>query len=195
MTDYKALDREGRGLLLAATAKICQQNGKWIVPSQSEGGQKYTVDPSEQSPHCNCPDFELRGCDCKHIIAVRIVRQRELFADGSETVTETVSIATATVRKTYPQQWPAYNRAQTSEKEIFQALWLRCVPGLKSRHAQRPDGLASRWATPCSRSASKCFQRCRVVASCPTCAMHTPRGISAPSRTLTRSSITWRTRT
>jgi transposase len=45
-----------------------------------------------------------------------------LFTDGSETVTETVSIAAATVRKTYAQNWPTYNRAQTSEKEIFQTL-------------------------------------------------------------------------
>jgi transposase len=93
-----------------------------MVPSQSEAGNKYTVDPSEQSPHCNCPDHELHGCVCKHIYAVRYVIQRELFTDGSETVTETVSIAAATVRKTYAQNWPTYNRAQTSEKEIFQTL-------------------------------------------------------------------------
>jgi hypothetical protein len=50
MTDWKLLDRENRGLLLAATAKIVQSGDRWIVPSQSEGGQKYVVDPDEQSP-------------------------------------------------------------------------------------------------------------------------------------------------
>jgi transposase len=121
MTDWKSLDRESRGALLAATAKIAQRGGLWTVPSQSEAGNKYTVDPSEQSPHCNCPDHELHGCVCKHIYAVRYVIQRELFTDG-ETVTETVSIEAATVRKTYAQNWPTYNRAQVSEKETFQSL-------------------------------------------------------------------------
>ncbi len=46
--------------------------------------------------------------------------QRELDFDG-KTVTETVSV-TKTVRRTYPQQWPSYNAAQTNEKDRFQVL-------------------------------------------------------------------------
>src|SRR5205807_5108319 len=42
-------------------------------------------------------------------------------ADGSTTVTETVTV-TATKRKTYPQNWKAYNAAQTQEGDKFQAL-------------------------------------------------------------------------
>jgi transposase len=102
-----------------------------MVPSQSEAGNKYTVDPSEQSPHCNCPDHELHGCVCKHIYAVRYVIQRELFTDGSETVTEIVSIEAATVRKTYAQNWPTYNRAQTTEKETFQELLAALCDGIQ----------------------------------------------------------------
>ena len=48
------------------------------------------------------------------------VIQRELFDDGS--VIEKESLTLQSVRKTYPQQWPAYNAAQTSEKETLQ--WL-----------------------------------------------------------------------
>jgi hypothetical protein len=44
------------------------------------------------------------------------------FADG--TVTETVSV-TKTVKRTYPQNWPAYNRAQTTEGDLFPVLLLR----------------------------------------------------------------------
>jgi transposase len=122
MTNWKSLDREGRGMLLAARAKITQfQSGKWNVPSQTDAGKRYTVDPNEQAPYCNCPDFEMRGGACKHVIAVRHVKQRELFADGSETITETVQI-TETVKRTYPQNWPAYNAAQTCEKRQFQVL-------------------------------------------------------------------------
>jgi len=47
--------------------------------------------------------------------------EREKNADGSETVTETIQV-TETVKRTYPQNWPAYNAAQTSEKRHFQSL-------------------------------------------------------------------------
>ncbi len=92
MTDWKLLDREQRGVQLAAMVRIVQKDGVWVVPSQSRDGTKYKVDPSEHSPYCNCPDHELTGHVCKHIYAVRIVRQRELFADGSETITESVTV-------------------------------------------------------------------------------------------------------
>jgi transposase len=121
MTDWKLLDREHRGILLAATSKIVQRNGKWIVPSQTNSFDKYTVDPSEESPRCSCQDHEINGCVCKHIFAARYVIQRELFDDGTEAITETLAI-TESVRMTYPQNWPAYNAAQTTEKHHFQAM-------------------------------------------------------------------------
>jgi transposase len=120
MTDWKLLDREGRAFMLAATVKITQTAKGWRVPSQAGKGA-YTVTLEGEKPHCNCPDHELRGRDCKHILAVRVVRQRELFEDGTEAVTETVTV-TETVRKSYPQNWKAYNAAQTTEKAKFQAL-------------------------------------------------------------------------
>jgi transposase len=131
MTDWKLLDRDNRALILAATQKIVQRGDHWVVSSQSEPGVKtYKVNPDDQAPHCNCPDFELRGCTCKHILAVRIVRQRELFADGSETVTESVTIEEKIVRKIYPQDWPSYNRAQVNEKDMFQSLLAALCEGI-----------------------------------------------------------------
>jgi hypothetical protein len=122
MADWKLLDREQRGVLLAAMVKIKQNGSRWVVPSQSTYGTNYTVNPDEQSPCCTCPDFEMHGCTCKHIYAVRLVRQRELFDDGTEVITESVSLTQTVQRKTYPQQWPAYNRAQVAEKDTFQEL-------------------------------------------------------------------------
>ena len=58
---------------------------------------------------------------CKHIYAVEFTRKRERNADGTTTVTETVTLK-QTVKKTYSQNWPAYNRAQTNEKEQFLRL-------------------------------------------------------------------------
>jgi len=56
MSDWKLLDREQRGMVLAATVKITQRGSNWFVPWQSGDGTKYVVDPSEQSPSCTCPD-------------------------------------------------------------------------------------------------------------------------------------------
>ncbi len=137
MPDWKLLDREGRAVLLAASVKITQAAKGWRVPSQSgRGHAAYTVDLDGDTPHCNCPDHELRGCVCKHILAVRIVRQRELFEDGTETVTQTVTV-TGSVRKSYPQNWKAYNAAQTTEKAKFQALLHELCEGIEEPTQKR----------------------------------------------------------
>jgi len=112
--------RQQRGLEIAARCKIAQKNGTWLVPSQSGHG-KYAVFLDPEKPSCTCPDHETRGCKCKHIFAVEYVVQREENPDGTTTVTETISV-TETVRKTYPQDWTNYNKAQTHEKEHFQTL-------------------------------------------------------------------------
>ncbi len=111
--------RQRRGLEIAATAKITKKGGAWLVPSQSGKG-RYTVCLDPQKPHCTCPDHEQWGCRCKHIIAVEYVLLRESNADGSTTVTEAITVQS--VRKTYPQDWRAYNKAQTHEKEQFLQL-------------------------------------------------------------------------
>lgn len=116
-------EREQRGILIAERTKITRRGDAWIVPSQN-GPDKYAVHlgaDEAHSPSCTCPDHELRGAKCKHIFAVEIVSKREENADGSATVTSKVTI-TETVRKTYSQNWPAYNAAQTHEKEKFLSL-------------------------------------------------------------------------
>jgi transposase len=105
--------REAKGLQIAATTKLRKQGQNWIVPSQSSSKQ-YEVS-MDKTPRCNCPDFEFRNQPCKHIIAVQYTIQREVHADGSETVSETVKV-------TYTQDWPAYNAAQTNEKAHFMTL-------------------------------------------------------------------------
>ncbi len=112
--------REQRGVVIAATKRIKQQNGKWLVPSQENAANKYTVCHDHDHCSCTCPDFEERGQPCKHIFAVRIVIQRELFDDGTEVETRQVTFTEK--RVTYGQNWSAYNSAQCSEKERFQSL-------------------------------------------------------------------------
>ena len=120
MTDWKLLDRENRGLLIAAKSHIKRRGDLYLVPSQSGQG-KYEVLIDTDKPRCDCQDFLNRGVECKHIYAVRFYVQRQQNDDGSETVTETVQV-TQTVKRTYRQNWPAYNAAQTSEKRHFQTL-------------------------------------------------------------------------
>ena len=53
-------------------------------------------------------NYAENGHKCKHIFAVEFVMRREENADGSTTMTQAVVI-TETKRKTYRQNWPAYN--------------------------------------------------------------------------------------
>ncbi len=117
--------RQQRGLEIAAIARIEKRDGLYIVPSQtSPRPTRYKVDMSGENPACDCPDHVLRACKCKHIYAVEytIRREQSVTVDPDGTVTETESVTVTKTRKTYPQDWPAYNAAQTNEKREFQRL-------------------------------------------------------------------------
>jgi hypothetical protein len=120
--------RQQRGLEIAATTNIVRKGDAWMVPSQSGKG-RYTVCLDPHDPHCSCPDRETRGVKCKHIFAAEYVISRERNSDGSVTVTERVTVQ-KTVRRTYPQNWTAYNAAQTHEKERFLDLLRDLCAGL-----------------------------------------------------------------
>jgi transposase len=109
--------RQQRGIVIAAMCKLNKTPDCWLVPSQSKGETIYRVDPSAQT--CSCPDHTDAGHKCKHLFAVECVMKRETRPDG--TTIETKSI-TFTEKKTYKQNWPAYNLAQTTEKKRFLVL-------------------------------------------------------------------------
>jgi transposase len=121
--------REQRGLVIAATSKLQKSDDgyRWFVPSQTEGCRDtYIVKPDPAHPQCTCPDFTARQLRCKHIYATEIVIRREYTHDGgTETFTETI-----TVKKTYKQEWPAYNAAQVNEKDEFQKLLHELCKGI-----------------------------------------------------------------
>ena len=131
--------REQKGLMLAATRKITRRLPKlnqFSVPSETDFGTRYAVnlDDAEQ-PTCTCPDFETRHVKCKHIHAATYVLRREENPDGTTTVTETLTV-TETVEKTverkttYPQNWTAYNAAQSVERHRVQELLAELVRGI-----------------------------------------------------------------
>ena len=91
------------------------------MPSQSGNGP-YTVKIGDDTNYpLLVPDYETNACKCKHIWAVEFVQLRELNADDAHHRHGKMTI-TATKRTTYPQNWPAYNAAQTNEKRQFQTL-------------------------------------------------------------------------
>src|SRR5213079_2251321 len=59
--------------------------------------------------------------------------QREQTADGATITTETLKVT----RKTYPQNWPAYNAAQTQEKSQLQGLLYELCRSLPEPEQQR----------------------------------------------------------
>jgi transposase len=104
--------REARGREIAASAKLEQKGPFWVVPSQSGDGT-YIVDYDSRWPKCSCPDHETRQVRCKHLFAVEYTLRREIRGTANDpTVTQT-----ETLKITYAQNWPAYNSAQTYEKE------------------------------------------------------------------------------
>lgn len=110
--------REQKALEIADKYRVVQDGHKWTVPSQSGTG-KYIVRIVKGNADCTCPDFEMRRSACKHIMAVQYVIERRENPDGTTTVTESVTV---TKQVTYPQDWPAYNAAQTNEGDYFQDL-------------------------------------------------------------------------
>ncbi len=125
--------RELRGTQIAATMPLRQSRQGWIVPSQAGNGT-YVVSPAHEADaetnrfYCSCPDFELRGLPCKHVIAVELTIKREYGADG-EVVSEEVKV-------TCTQNWTAYNAAQCAEKDMF----LPMLKELCSTSPQPPQG-------------------------------------------------------
>ena len=122
--------RQLKALEIAARFKIIYDNGLWFVPSQSSPGKSYQVTLGEPAC-CNCEDFMLRQQDCKHIIACRLVLARDGKGTAPVIVTDAVP-----KRPTYRQCWPAYNRAQATEKRRVRVLLHDLCRNLPDR--QRP---------------------------------------------------------
>jgi transposase len=123
--------REQKGLQIADKAKIVRKGDLWLVPSQTGGGL-YKVD--FENEHCSCPDYEFRRQPCKHVFAVKYAIEKTVYTkstvteNGKTTTTETIEVE----RKTYKQEWPAYNKAQTNEKRLFRYLLNQLCQGIGS---------------------------------------------------------------
>ncbi len=112
--NFRNLTREQRGKLIAQKYRIRRTDKGYEVPSQFNKG-KYLVKVRYDKKECNCPDYELRKCKCKHIHAVEFTLKEEIDKEGNTVITQTV-------KKTYPQNWKSYNISQQTEKEKLMEL-------------------------------------------------------------------------
>ena len=142
MTTTNEMDlRQERGRILSNDKRIKHIAGvTWLVPSATQVSGGYIVNTAEKT--CTCPDYELRRCRCKHMWAIEFAQTIEQHADGSQTVTESMTFT----RTTHTQDWPAYTAAQCEEKGIV----LRLLRGLCDRIPTSPHPGRGRKPVPVS---------------------------------------------
>jgi transposase len=116
--------RELKALEIAARSKITFAAGVFTVLSQSGRGD-YKVILTTNDGTCTCEDFQLRGKACKHILACRIVLERECGAASLPIDTDVLP-----KKPTYKQNWPLYDLAQQTEKDRFQILLFDLCKGI-----------------------------------------------------------------
>src|SRR4051812_27181129 len=114
--------RELKALEIAARARIAFTDGVWLVPSQTSSAKyKVTLNP----PACSCDDFQLRALPCKHVIAARLVQERDHGGQPPK-----IDVDAVPKKPTYRQDWRAYTLAQTTEKRRLQALLAELCRGV-----------------------------------------------------------------
>jgi transposase len=129
MNENQINPRQIRGIDIAKRYTIKEENGLWFVPSASGKSQRYKVDLTSQN--CTCPDYEIRRQKCKHLFAVEYSFEQDFLSE-----LDTLEVAkVAKTRKTYPQVWAAYNKAQTNEKAQLQTLLAELCKGI-GEHSQ-----------------------------------------------------------
>jgi transposase len=120
--------REERGLIIAAMCRLNHVGkSEWLVPSQSKDTENTYYRVNVEAKTCTCLDHKEGGFTCKHYYAATFVQQRDILPDGTMIETKTVTL---TEKKTYKQDWRAYNLAQSTEKHRFQKLLFDLTRGV-----------------------------------------------------------------
>ena len=111
-TDKLLLIRKQKGFKIANKMKMLSQDGIWLVPSRSHPDKNHLVTLGLKKSTCTCEDFTMRALQCKHIYAVQFRITQQLSRNEPR----------FKERPTYQQNWSAYNKAQTQEKNMFMKL-------------------------------------------------------------------------
>lgn len=86
----------------------------WLVRSQSTRG-RYRVELGDEGWSCDCEDFAEWEEPCKHIYRVQLELTPE--APKSEALVSAIA-----PRRTYAQDWPAYDKGQAEEMHLLEAF-------------------------------------------------------------------------
>lgn len=141
-TEFQPLPstREQRGRQIAQRGGIRALGARYVVPAQSANSNvpTYLVDVVEQT--CTCPDYELRCQPCKHQEAVLFWLAWE---GGVNMETGEIELPKKQQSK---QNWPAYNRGQTTERVRLPQLLYAIA--LSIPDADRAPGTSGRKPIP-----------------------------------------------
>jgi hypothetical protein len=76
MTDDKRL-RKAQELHANGVTPVAVGPNKWSVGSECNPQVTYVVENNEDFWLCECPDFMVRGRECKHILLVQLTERRQ----------------------------------------------------------------------------------------------------------------------
>jgi transposase len=119
--------RELKALELAARKKIVFKDGRWLVPSHVGTRTYYGVRFTETGPTCECEDWTTRRLDCKHIIAARLVIERD---GGKEAPPLNTDVMPEKPRR--QRNWKAINEASIHEKHRLEKLLAALCRGVEA---------------------------------------------------------------
>ena len=138
--------REQRGLIIAATCRLNRlSDGTWLVPSQSTKGGTVTYRVNLEAKTCTCLDHTEGGHTCKHYYAAKIVFQRDVLPDGTVIETKTITL---TERKTYKQDWPAYNKRKARRNAASVSCCMTSAENSRSAGGPEPRKVRCRICLP-----------------------------------------------
>lgn len=131
--------REERGRAIAKLGGIRQLGARYVIPSQSANANAPTYLVDIVAETCTCPDFETRRVRCKHVEAAYF-----FLAAGGAMDKETGQVTLP--KKQSKQNWPAYNAAQTTERERVPQLLHSLCEGIEE--PERTPGKPGRKPIP-----------------------------------------------
>lgn len=106
------------------------------MPAQSADSDvpTYLVDIVEQT--CTCKDFELRRQPCKHQEAVMFAVAWQQEGAMNIEVGESTQVTPLKKKQQSKQNWPAYNRAQTTERSRLPKMLFALLQGVPNQERE-----------------------------------------------------------
>jgi hypothetical protein len=119
---------------LLAGEGITRESGHYWVPSQS-GGRRHRLVYGDLLSYCSCDDFELTASRANIFL-----RSNCIEIARWEVYPQPLEMPPPVKRKTYPQDWPNYDLAQTREKKHVLELLADLTSGIADEKPKSAKG-------------------------------------------------------